>query len=242
MVLTCLFVVNVAFYPIKKTGRTGALLISVLFFAASQTVLPNRPQQNPAWYWNIDSAMYYSIFYSFGYFSFPAIDQALTRKSKVNVLSICSLGWVSIFYSTLLFWGKDVLARFSVNLALDLLIQFLRPMLVITLMLLLAYFLRDIAPLKRMGRDSLYLCCSESIVHTLVYTFARTMGLAISIFSQDAAVVYVAFLLFVSEKFLIPFEKQLMNRLYGIEKTIKNLYLKPQWNGYGYDCEQCRNK
>ena len=75
-------------------------IICLLLFYISEYGLPHRPIIDPQWYWNIDSALYYIIYYGIVFCSFPLLNSILMendsrdkKKIKNNMFyAICAWG------------------------------------------------------------------------------------------------------------------------------------------------------
>lgn len=81
--LTCLFVVFVMFYFMKKIKSMPVIfLLCFAMFILSDYFL--KPLSNPKWYYNIDSALNYIIYFALGYMSFKKINVLMQSDKMQN--------------------------------------------------------------------------------------------------------------------------------------------------------------
>ncbi|MBO5146491.1 MAG: acyltransferase family protein [Lachnospiraceae bacterium] len=88
--LTCLFVVSIVFTLIKKMKYKILILgVSLFFYTIAETYFNGDPMG----IFNVDSAMYYLIYYALGYLLFEKIDLLLSHKGFFS-RSVLILGGV----------------------------------------------------------------------------------------------------------------------------------------------------
>ena len=151
--LTCLFVVSVIFHLIVKIRcKSLMLMLCLILFAVSETILPHRPIAHPAWYWNVDSAMYYLIFYCLGFIMFPYIHRMLTSEKRSARMLCIVCGLLSFLYSALLFFGKDSLSFAASVSGIRVFLPVTRAMLVIIFNIILRNHSNDKPSPARLGR------------------------------------------------------------------------------------------
>lgn len=208
---SCLFVVKIFFYFIRKLLKKRSLILLVCFalFVIAEKVLDPRPAVNPHWIYNMDSALYYIILYAAGYCSFQWI-QNLFQNHKRNNL-ICAILWLVTFvYSGFLFFEKDLLHIICINQAFILLHSIIRPLILIFFVILSAHFMGEATLLSELGRNTLYLCGSEYLIKTLVAICAQMLGLNLTFPNPVASFLYIFFLLYVCNKVFVPIEKRIL--------------------------------
>lgn len=281
---TCQFVICIVFRLMEKWKHFFILLVCVLAYLAAAFLLPQNLPGEPSWYWNVDSAMYYMLYYCAGYLMFPGIDRILSgdrknidrplsgdrksadgtlsgdrksadgtlsgnRKSIDSLLSgdkkrtdrvlsgsgenadersarvkssaignmavriAAAAVWAACcVYTVLCYFGSDFLSFLWALPVAGTLIYYLQALVIILFFLGIAWILRDVEAFRKIGRDTLYLCGNEMIIKELIPAFAAVFGLEVSLDSTLETVVYIALLLVVTEKLLIPAEKQLLTR------------------------------
>ena len=73
----------------------------------SQFLISPPPTVQPSWYWNIDSALYYTIFYCIGFITYePVLKLFRSKKSLVNGFQILLCYYV--LYIRFPYFGKII--------------------------------------------------------------------------------------------------------------------------------------
>lgn len=214
--LTCLFVIKIAFYSIRKIFKLKGLvlLLSVALYCVSLLVLDPKPTVDPHMVYNIDSACYFMIFYALGYYG-SGLLQRLLDWQKTSRKWIClGIGAIAFVYATLLFFGKDLFAYINPNPVTNLIIPVLRPTFITLLIFIVSKVLENVALFSSIGKNTLFLCGSEYIVRLCVPLTLQIIGLKISCPSPLATCIYVFALLVLSNKTIVPLEKTVFKRLH----------------------------
>lgn len=208
--LSCLWVTSIMFCILKKILRKGylVLLASLLVFCFANTVI--HPGVDPQWYYNVDSALYYLLYYALGFVLFPRIRSGLSSVGtcpRVTGAAIL-LFVVSSCYSAALFFNYDVLVFLSGIPMVRLFLDPARAMIVIAFLIFVSYFLRRSGILQRLGRGSLYLCGSETIAKMLVPALLSMVGLELQLNSPLATFLYMGLLMCGIVYLLEPIERK----------------------------------
>lgn len=218
--LTCLFVVQVIFIILKKVNyKSIILVISLLIFFAVQHMIVPSPIVAPRFVYNIDSALYFFPFYVLGYVLFPGIQLFLSDLKKFRVI-IMVFTAISFTYSVLLFFQKDLLIPLDPIPILGTYTPIMRALLIIWLYIIVSRCLQNNKTLNSIGRNTLYLCGSEYLAKTGISAFLGIAEVSVTISYPLSAYVYSAFLIYIANRFLVPIEKKIMNRI------TKHLFLK----------------
>lgn len=214
--LSCLFVVTLGFDLLRRALRPWALLpvCAALYVLASRALQPS-PVVQPAWPYNLDSALYYLIFYAVGYAVFPLLHRLLTEKGRLLRTARGAAACAASAYALLVFFGKDPLSAWAFHPVLALLYFLLQPLVLIYLTLYLSRWLTHVPPMVAMGRDSLYLCGSEFLIKLLIPAALSLIGLEIVISQPFAAYVYAAVCMAAAHYLLTPVEKGVLKRVGG---------------------------
>lgn len=221
---TCLFIVKIIFGLIKLLKNELLIfVICILLFYISEYGLPHRPLVNPQWYWNIDSAMYYIIYYGIGFCLFPKINSLLVENDKSEGRKIKKAMSCTIFvcvgvYSALAFLGKDLLRTWQNLYLLGNLVIVMRSLLIICFNVGLAHMLQSVEFYKDIGRKTLYMCGNEYIVKICLSSITGLFGLSINGGNYIAEILYVLILLYMVNRFLVPVESLLI----GTKKNLKH--------------------
>ncbi|WP_337026115.1 acyltransferase family protein [Pantoea eucrina] len=187
--LPCLFVVIVYYCIAKLVLKKDAyvfLLSLILYFIAGQFSIASHPSLP----WNIDSAIYYFVFYTIGSLASPLIRKGVnisTQKwSNPLLLLVCSLSVAFTIYSFYKPYG--IYASMSST--------FLRNMtsLVATVALfipqiLLANVIR-FKFLSEIGKSTVVFCGTEQATKIVVVSFFSMIGCNISLKSPLDAVIF----------------------------------------------------
>lgn len=73
--ISCIFVVSILFPLIKKLKSKYLIFtVCLLSYIITRGYMNPSPSSVPRWFFNIDSALYYLVFYAIGYLTFPTIN------------------------------------------------------------------------------------------------------------------------------------------------------------------------
>ncbi len=204
--LSCLFVMEIVFKFLKLLKKKCLILLVcvVIFFINSYFC----HDSSPSLIYNIDS-LYYIIYYAIGYCLYPYLCELFEFRSALQTRITSLIFLFSMIYSVLLFFGKDILFEFLPDtLIMNMIISVIRALLIISLILILSRFLCGMKFLGEIGKNTLYLCGNEWIIKTVFTSVLSVFGCSLVLSNPLVSYVYVAVLLYVAVKFLIPFEKR----------------------------------
>lgn len=208
--LTCLFVIFVIFYFIKKTENMPLIfLLCFAMYILSDYFL--RPISYPKWYYNIDSALYYIIYFVLGYMSFKKINTIMQSDKTTKWIKVS--GIIALVYAALLFFGHDLLGFMTGIRFIWHFRNVMRAIILIWLCIVIAYFLEDVELFRSIGKNTLYICGSEYIVKTFISSIAQVLGLKIIFPNPLCVYLYSFFLLVVVNRYFVPIEKDLIKRM-----------------------------
>lgn len=213
--LSCLFVVKMAFFVLRKALKWKALVLvaCVALYCVAQLVITPAPIVKPHMLYNVDSACYYIIFYALGYYCFGMVRNLLNLDSTGKKAVCTVLGVISFGFAGTLFFGKNVLSVLGDHTVVQLVTAVLGPMLVIVGVMILSKIMESADLLVNIGKDTLFLCGSEYIVKLLVSICLQTVGLKIVLSNPIAAYLYTFALLVLCHKVLVPIEKGVFKKL-----------------------------
>lgn len=213
--LTCLFMIEVLFFFIKKIKVKWIIfLISLFCYIIANTII--NPITNPKFWYNIDSALYYIIFFTIGYIAFPYISRLFETKNKMHNTIICITGIISFCYSILLYFHIDILNIIPFISSIRLFVPIIRALIVIWLFFILSRFIIKNRCLKSIGRNTLYLCGSEWIIKSLASLTLYMFGLKINNFNTIIIHIYTVLLLVITNKYIVPIEKRIITNIQEI--------------------------
>lgn len=207
--LSCLFVVSLIFELLLKLKYKAVQILMVVFvFAISFSGSPFRIVNPPKLFFNVDSAIYYFIYYYLGYISFEKINKLLTHKSNINTIIIIVSGSLSFIYSALLFFGKNIYVPLYSIPYIKIIATTFSALTSIWFFVILAYCLQNVKIFNTIGQNTLYLCGSEYIIKQVIQTLIGLIGLKLSFPNPLSTYIYTFILLLIVVKFLAPVEKQ----------------------------------
>lgn len=214
--LTCLFVVEMIFGLIQSCKYKSAIFfLCIGLFLISEYGLGFRPIIEPKWIWNVDSAMYYIIYYYLGFIMFPWVDCLITGRGYDTLLkrtfrqAIFSLGG----YSVALFFGRDLMISLYNVYILGWFYEVFRAVIIIIVSLFLGWLLQDIDVFQKLGKNSIYMCGNEYIASVLMISITSIFGLKIFLTNPLMEFLYAILLLCIVNKYLRPVEEAILKRI-----------------------------
>ena len=103
--LPCLFVMEIIFKLIKF-ARFKVLMLAIcvaIYVAVVKLIVPG-PHISPSWEYNVDSALYFIIYYAIGYAAFPYIASLFKLDTLLKKIVFFATGALSFIYSALQFF------------------------------------------------------------------------------------------------------------------------------------------
>lgn len=223
--LTCLFSIEVLFSLIKKLNNKPLIFILCLgLFFVSELVMDPRPILYPGWYWNVDSAFYYIVYYCSGWLAFSPLLKLLNSGKPAAVWGRRTMFLACTFYSALLFFGKNLLSGIAAqNIFMAEIVMFLIPLPTIYMVVAVSQFFSQNLFIRKLGENSLYLCGNETLARLLVQLVLAMAGITVTITSPVQAYLYAGFLMVIVYKVLIPLEKPILS---GIQNFLERSFRK----------------
>lgn len=212
--LTGIATVRLLFSVFKKLRNRWLILLACFgCFLFAEYAMPYRMVSNPMLPYNLDSALYYIVFYGIGYVAFPWWCKALEPKTARGVALLRLSGLVTGGYTALLFFGKNLLLYLPLPLSSVSVVELLCPLIVTYFYSILAKQLENVAVLNRIGQNTLHLCGSEYIAHTLVMAALGALGLYPNVEIPMNVCLYTAAVLVLAAYILVPLEKKVLDKL-----------------------------
>ena len=159
--LPCLFVMSLYYYIVRHIVKNDGAALAVCFAVSCAVKILHEAPTLP---WGVDTAARFLIYYALG--------DVCTRRAgqlKKPVL-YAGLGagcvWAAL---TFIFAGglPAMLLGHPLPLYGEYLHQFITTLALIAVYFVLAYLLRNAAPLRKLGRYTVVLCCTEEITKTV---------------------------------------------------------------------------
>ena len=213
--LSCLFVMEIIFMLIRYLKKKWLILAAAVgIFIISETLIGPRPVVEPHLPYNIDSALYYLLYYALGYVLYPylaaffELDSKIKKNVFVIVYIILFAAAVLLFYQSNLTYSLLLWTKLA-----DYIVPVIEAALMILFTIFTAKLLENIKILSKMGRESLFLCGNEWIIKTVIPLIFTIFGLNVTFANPLAAYLFTAFILWLNYKLLIPFEKGVVRKV-----------------------------
>jgi len=234
--LPCIFVTALIFRAACTitTARAGLACIFVGLYLASLFALDEPPAQSPRMWLNVDSALYYGLFYFMGWLSFGWVKQLDLRLHMNNpsglLLAGCTaaivlmtfLKGINYPYSAL-GWDPASPARHIFNLPLILGL--------IIFHFFVAYSLTGLRYATALGKETLTLCGLETITRTVLISSITTLGLTLSINNAFSAIIFTVATLLFSLYVVIPFKNAIVKHYANQRSPREVAGMQPELSG-----------
>lgn len=213
--LPCLFIVAVIFDVLLRLrfGSWALLAACTASWAVAEWLLPHRPVVDPSWAFNLDSALYYILFYAIGAVVFPWVRTTTAAPMRRPARALVAVSLVlSSAFAVALYLGRDPLDGVTGEVVGSVKIV-LYALVLIYLTVAAGFALARFRLLARMGQETIFYCGNEVIIKTLVPVALGTVGLSVQLTSPLAVCLYVAALLVIAHLTVIRVESALLSPL-----------------------------
>jgi len=205
--LPALFVTSVGFHILLRLTKNKYAAIAVCIVLHVVSVIVMGMPDNPSWVFNIDSAMYYSVFYALGILIFPFLrTYSFPESSHVKNGAVIAVGAIGFAYAGFTYLGPQT-AQWSFVHSNDGFV-FVATVLMLIPNIVLARWLSNFGLLSKIGQNTLILCGTETLLKTLVPDILGLFGLTATLSDPMSVVLYVGFLIVLSYFTLIPLLKK----------------------------------
>lgn len=216
--LPCLFVMEIIFKLIKF-ARFKVLMLAIcvaIYVAVVKLIVPG-PHISPSWEYNVDSALYFIIYYAIGYAAFPYIASLFKLDTLLKKIVFFATGALSFIYSALQFFGKaDLLPSINKVPVLNIFSLVISAICIIWFNLIAAKLLENVALFNEIGRSTLYLCCNEYFMHVFTFDILTLFGLKRALSNPLQTYIFVIILLVLCTKLVAPAEKKLARSIASV--------------------------
>jgi len=217
---SCLFVMSVLFDIIHYVFKNKyiVLLLCICLYVLSITVFPNRPDAQPSWIFNIDSACMYILYYAIGFSLKDILFEFGNKQGKQNTVFYLTTLILS-GYTFLVYTDHDKLLEMLVYVApslYDYVAAPLRAILLILFNICIAKILSDSSGMSFAGRNSLWLCGNEAIARRIILLVISIFGGAVSCDNEFAVLLYGIVMIIVIMKVIYPVENYLYQKVLHI--------------------------
>lgn len=212
--MTCLFSVQMIFVLVKKLRyKPLIILVCVALYYIALELLPVNPMYTPSWPYNVDSALFYMLYYAIGYLIYPYIVRLFVLNTEKKKAFFIVSGVFSIVYTLGLYFGMDLIANIFYPLLGGLFYPVLTTSIIIWAHFVVARLIQNVEIFVEAGKNTLYLCGSEYIIKYLMANLALIIGVEVWTIHPILTYIYVAFLLFITNWCLVPIERYLVDKI-----------------------------
>lgn len=226
--LSCLWSTSLLFYLFRVLLRKKVLIVlaAALCFYCANTLI--TPASSPSWVYNVDSALYYLIFYALGFVAFPYINKYFSLFGKCPRLTVVGIvvAFCCFVYTVLVYFGYRPLSFIGRIPVLGVYYFVVSALILITFCVFLSYLMRKLFPLQRIGRATLYLCGSETAVKLCVVSALSAVGVSLDLTTPLQSFLYAGALMVGITYLLTPLEKRAINAICMLSCFAKQL-IKP---------------
>ena len=209
--LTCLFVMKILFYCIRRLAKKPwlTLLCCLCLFAISNLL---HFDSDPSWVYNADSALYYIIYYAIGYYGFIWLKKLLQMDHIYKKLS-SGLGFLcAAAYAAAVFFKKDPLSVWMENPLMKPICTLISTLILIGFIVGIAKLLEDVTFFRHIGQNTLYLCGSEYTIKKCVPLCIQLIGCKLTFINPVSVYIYTLILLVICHYTLVPIEQRILKK------------------------------
>ncbi|TGL65976.1 acyltransferase family protein [Leptospira kmetyi] len=220
--IPCLFIISLLHYTLLKIFKNTFLLfvLAASLCAISQLFLSFNPLNQPSWAFNVDSAMYYYVYYVLGSILFPLLNKEISVQDKLYWIPFVIVSILSIFVSIVCYViGVDWIYK-KVSFIFDLYplgftFSIWIGMMIIYSNVLLAKMLSKVSFLGSLGKETLIFCGIENVFKSLFTQCFLLLGLGINLTNPMATILFSFLCLVVSYFTLIRFLNRYFPKFVG---------------------------
>jgi len=212
--IPCLYLITILDYFVRRLliSQWAVLAVSIGAFLISQTILPNNPATDPSWFMNLDSALFYYVYYALGSLLFPQINREETSAShRVGTVVLITFAFtvtvISYFLTSHWFLGK-IATIFPFIKTTKLAVSFftmIMALIIIYCNITVAKLLAHITFLKELGQETLVFCLSEDIIKILITLLLAAINLKVRLINPLVTISFSLICLIISKYTLVKF-------------------------------------
>ena len=207
--LTCLFVLETIFTLLRKIIKNKLLILLVCIIIH---YLIRATVSSPSWYYNLDSALRFLLYYCIGWISYNFINKLLEDKSRRMIIIKYALFVISVLYSGSIYFGKHYFTYlFGTSMLSNLSESIFVSIFSIYMVVFVSFILKDFKLLQSIGQNSLYLCGFEYIIKNVMATLISIVGLSLIIDNEKQAIIYTIILLIIANYTIVPIFKKFIS-------------------------------
>lgn len=208
--LPCLFFISVANYIIVKLtkSRFASFAVAAACWELTQSGIMHNPLNQPTWFMNVDSALYYYLYFALGSLLYPLINVRFSSMTVgVKSLSVV-IGALSIVVTIVTYQNGNgwclaqvfayVPALLEVREAVVSLFHVILALVIIHANILIAKATAHVALLPKLGRETLVFCGTEQVFKDGLVQCLAIVGVTCNLSNSFRVIAYSLLLLMVS--------------------------------------------
>lgn len=212
--LPCIFITSIIFRLLQSLSPKKYIipLIILAYLTVNLYSFNFFPMSQPALWLNIDSALYYIIFYCLGWLSIDKIKTTNWAISSTNPIGIVIFLLLSTLCSVVFIKGIGYPLK-TLDIPMPLIFRTLFNIGIVVLIIIFHFFIANaisgIPMVNTLGKDTLTLCGTETITKSILSASATTIGLSLNIFNGFSAVVFTTAMLVFSYYAVLPIKNHI---------------------------------
>jgi fucose 4-O-acetylase-like acetyltransferase len=212
--IPCLYFMMIGDYFIRKLFKLQWLVLTVAIglFIVTQTLLPHNPALAPSWFMNLDSALYFYIYYVLGAVLFPYfIQDSITTRQRIitGTLIAMALAITTLTYFQTSYWlFEKITAPFPAIANFKLAAPIYDVGIALTIIYVNIWVAKcssRIPLLSELGRETLVFCGTEDVTKNVLSESLTIFNLKLRLISPLATVIFSLICLLVSNYTLVRF-------------------------------------
>ncbi len=228
---SCLFVVSVLHRLILMITKRKWIVLAVSLVPACFFQM-----KQPAWFWNVDSALIYLVYYALGNICFSGINKYRYEYFQFKgrlvyiVLALISF-WITVktyLYGSLYLTLKVLDLPLSIQA--EALFTVFNTSIILYANIQLAFLLDRKSLFRNIGKATLALCGLEFVTKNILQSVFAMLGLSVNLDTPLITLLYALLCIAVSYKVFVPVLRKYFGRLLGMEESAlyeaANAYVK----------------
>lgn len=209
--IPCLFSIEMIYFVLNKIFKGNKYILcilSLILYVIFIYLMPFNPIINPSWFWNIDSAFVYLIYFSLGNLLFVYIKDLKKFYSSHKAVFLCLLCLVCLINAICFFKGREFISLLLIG-KYYFLYDIFFTLNLIFFWIVISFCISDCKLFSNVGKDTLYLCLTEKLIKDLIVNFLLVFCITINLSNSFVIIVYCIMIIIFNSKFLIPFLKRI---------------------------------
>lgn len=190
----CMYILNCFLLKITKNKLKIVLIIAILIKIMILILISSNKISIPSMFWNFDSCLYYYVWMALGMNLYDIIIKNTQKKTDVIKKSLKIICNCLIVVLMLIVYFKkiDFLSQYLniQNYVFQNIIMDGISFIFICFCISISIAIQKIEILNIIGRESLYLCCTETIAKVIIGEIVSLVGLSVVVNNSLCAIIY----------------------------------------------------